>query len=70
MNPRRRIRQHNGEISSGAIRTRRGRPWEMVLVVYGFPTQVCQQLQGVRVAPGCLETGDIEEGWRVEGGES
>ncbi|KAK3126704.1 hypothetical protein QOZ80_7AG0560970 [Eleusine coracana subsp. coracana] len=40
VNPRRRIRQHNGEISSGAWRTRKGRPWEMVLCIYGFPTNV------------------------------
>lgn len=40
VNPRRRIRQHNGEISSGAWRTRNGRPWEMVLCIYGFPTNV------------------------------
>ncbi|XP_047332357.1 dentin sialophosphoprotein [Impatiens glandulifera] len=40
VNPRRRIRQHNGEISSGAFRTRKKRPWEMVLCIYGFPTNV------------------------------
>ncbi|WVZ62488.1 hypothetical protein U9M48_012236 [Paspalum notatum var. saurae] len=40
VNPRRRIRQHNGEITSGAWRTRRGRPWEMVLCIYGFPSNV------------------------------
>lgn len=40
VNPRRRIRQHNGEITSGAWRTKRKRPWEMVLCVYGFPTNV------------------------------
>ncbi|CAL5066337.1 unnamed protein product [Urochloa decumbens] len=40
VNPRRRIRQHNGEIASGASRTRRGRPWEMVLCIYGFPSNV------------------------------
>ena len=34
--PRRRIRQHNGEIKGGAYKTRRFRPWEMVAVVYGF----------------------------------
>ncbi|CAN6171446.1 unnamed protein product [Urochloa humidicola] len=40
VNPRRRIRQHNGEIASGAWKTRRGRPWEMVLCIYGFPSNV------------------------------
>ncbi|CAA0828992.1 Excinuclease ABC- C subunit- N-terminal [Striga hermonthica] len=40
VNPRRRIRQHNGEIVSGAWRTKKKRPWEMVLCIYGFPTNV------------------------------
>ena len=40
VDPKRRIRQHNGLIVQGAWRTKRYRPWEMVLVVYGFPTQV------------------------------
>uniref|UniRef100_A0A0G4I1S9 Structure-specific endonuclease subunit SLX1 homolog n=1 Tax=Chromera velia CCMP2878 TaxID=1169474 RepID=A0A0G4I1S9_9ALVE len=40
VNPPRRIRQHNGEIKNGAHRTRRCRPWKMVLVVYGFPSKV------------------------------
>ncbi|XP_012571281.2 uncharacterized protein [Cicer arietinum] len=40
VNPRRRIRQHNGEIGCGAWRTKKKRPWEMVLCIYGFPTNV------------------------------
>ncbi|XP_043707464.1 structure-specific endonuclease subunit slx1-like [Telopea speciosissima] len=40
VNPRRRIRQHNGAVTSGAWRTKRKRPWEMVLCIYGFPTNV------------------------------
>jgi len=40
VDPCRRLRQHNGELASGAHRTRAWRPWEMVLVVHGFPTQI------------------------------
>ncbi|KAF9590926.1 hypothetical protein IFM89_000471 [Coptis chinensis] len=47
VNPRRWIRQHNGEITSGARRTKSKRPWEMILCVYGFPTNVSAlQLMG------------------------
>ena len=38
-NPLRRIRQHNGEITQGAWKTSRKRPWVMQLLVHGFPSK-------------------------------
>ncbi|KAG7090907.1 hypothetical protein E1B28_009984 [Marasmius oreades] len=38
--PPRRIRQHNGELSQGAYKTRNKRPWVMQLIVYGFPSKL------------------------------
>ncbi|GAA5933444.1 hypothetical protein JCM3775_000695 [Rhodotorula graminis] len=42
--PPRRWRQHMGLVKGGAFKTRLGRPWEMELVVHGFPTKL-QALQ-------------------------
>ncbi|OHT01848.1 GIY-YIG catalytic domain containing protein [Tritrichomonas foetus] len=39
VNPTRRLRQHNGDRSGGAYKTHAKRPWEMTIVVYGFPTR-------------------------------
>ncbi|GAA6030937.1 hypothetical protein JCM8097_008946 [Rhodosporidiobolus ruineniae] len=42
--PPRRFKQHSGEITGGAWKTQRGRPWEMEGIVYGFPSKL-QALQ-------------------------
>ncbi|GAA5968672.1 hypothetical protein JCM11641_007720 [Rhodosporidiobolus odoratus] len=42
--PPRRFKQHSGEIKGGAWKTQRGRPWEMEVNVYGFPSKL-QALQ-------------------------
>ncbi|GAA5936878.1 hypothetical protein JCM10213_000128 [Rhodosporidiobolus nylandii] len=42
--PPRRFKQHSGEITGGAWKTQRGRPWEMEVNVYGFPSKL-QALQ-------------------------
>lgn len=38
--PPRRIRQHNGELTQGAWKTSRGRPWVMSMLVHGFPSKL------------------------------
>lgn len=40
VNPRRRLRQHNGEVLGGAWTTKKGRPWRMLGVVWGFPNKI------------------------------
>lgn len=38
--PRKRLRQHNGEIKNGARKTSKRRPWIHVAVVSGFPNKI------------------------------
>ncbi|OQR81580.1 hypothetical protein THRCLA_11608 [Thraustotheca clavata] len=44
VSPKRRLRQHNGDIVNGAKKTCKYRPWDMLVVVYGFMSKV-QALQ-------------------------
>jgi predicted GIY-YIG superfamily endonuclease len=37
---KRRLRQHNGEIIAGAKKTSKGRPWEHIAIVSGFPNKI------------------------------
>jgi len=37
VNITRRLRQHNGEITGGAKKTKIGRPWKLMLYITGFP---------------------------------
>ena len=39
VDPGHRLKQHNGEIVGGAFKTHNKRPWQMAIVVYGFPTR-------------------------------
>jgi predicted GIY-YIG superfamily endonuclease len=37
VDPKKRLRKHNGEIKGGAKYTRHGRPWKMICYIVGFP---------------------------------
>jgi predicted GIY-YIG superfamily endonuclease len=40
VNPKRRLRQHNGDIVGGARRTHKHRPWVMACLVFGFTSNI------------------------------
>jgi hypothetical protein len=33
-------RQHNGEITQGAFKTSKNRPWVMQMIIHGFPSKI------------------------------
>ena len=39
VSPKRRLKQHNGEIKQGAKRTLKYQPWDMCLFIRGFPSR-------------------------------
>lgn len=40
IDPYRRLRQHNGEITGGAKYTRYGKPWVLICYISGFPDKI------------------------------
>ena len=81
VNPHRRIRQHNGVLKHGGawFTKKSGRPWEFVVIVYGFSTQQvalqfewawqhCDKSRAVRAAIGDEPAEELHEkkssGWK------
>lgn len=59
--PRKRLRQHNGELVNGAWQTHKHRPWEHVCIISGFPNGIValqfewQWQHGTRKTLGAVE---------------
>jgi predicted GIY-YIG superfamily endonuclease len=63
VDPKRRLRQHNGEIKGGAKKTRKGRPWRMICYIGGFPDErTALQFEYANHHPKCKGSG---LGWRL-----
>ena len=54
VNPRSRIRQHNGELCGGATWTKKKRPWEMVLCIHGFLPNTVALLVSIHTNQVCV----------------